>query len=412
MTSDIYSTQHRGNPLIPWQTALARITEGVEALQRPAETVALEDALGRVLAADVVLDRPEPPVSRSAMDGFALRSADGIQNRQILATVYAGSSEIPEVGEGQAAPVMTGGSIPAGADCVVPVEFTQRVGEKLVIQSSPQKGRHIRCEGEIGEAGRQVVAAGTMLLPSDLCAAAGCGAAQVAVRPKPQLSLLSTGDEVIGWQEQPLPHQVRDSNRFGAAFQCAGFGAEITAQKSLVDDPKVLRAGLTEAMETSDLVVTIGGVSMGERDYLPGLFQELGFECWFHGVAMQPGKPVWLGKNNHTWLLGLPGNPVSAFVTLELFGRRLVSGMLGLTSTPGLQMLAARLGNAARARKRDRFLPAHLEFPEQGPMEAWVQSETGSGDWTSLAGATGLVFLSAGSDLVAGDAVKFIPFHL
>ena len=184
----------------------------------------------------------------------------------------------------------------------------------------------------------------------------------------------------------------------------------MVAQKSLADDPEILRAGLEEALESSDLVFTIGGVSMGKKDYLPSLFHQLGVACWFHGVSMQPGKPVWLGKKNHTWVLGLPGNPVSAFVTLELFGRSLVAGMLGLRSANFPPMLEARLGNSASARKRDRFLPAHLEFPEQGGMQAWVQAETGSGDWTSLAGASGLIFLPAESDLVAGDAVKFIPF--
>ena len=322
MTSDICSTRHRGKPLIPWRTALGRLAEGVEIIKRPAETVTLADAQGRVLAADVVLDRPEPPVSRSAMDGFAVRSADGNQARLILAAIYAGTVKVPEVGQGQAVPVMTGGTIPIGADCVVPVEWTTQENGTLLLEITPKKGSHIRYQGEIGKAGRPVVPEGTVLSPPDLTAAAGCGAAQVEVRPQPRLSLLSTGDEVIGWQQKPEPHQVRDSNRFGAALQCVGFGAEVVAQKSLADDPEILRAGLEEALESSDLVFTIGGVSMGEKDYLPSLFHQLGVECWFHGVSMQPGKPVWLGKKNHTWVLGLPGNPVSAFVTLELFSQK------------------------------------------------------------------------------------------
>jgi molybdopterin molybdotransferase len=251
--------------------------------------------------------------------------------------------------------------------------------------------------------------AGLRLGPGDLAVAAACGAAPLTVRPRPRACVLSTGDEVVRWTAAPAPHQVRDSNRVAAAARLVALGAELVAQQHVPDDEAQLREALARALEAADLTVTIGGVSMGQKDLLPRVLEGLGVREVLHGVAIQPGKPVWIGRRDERWVLGLPGNPVSAFVTLELFGRPLLDALHGLPVPDPYALCPGIAAEALRAKGRELWLPARCQRSVEGPPRLAALPWTGSGDWTCLAGADALVHLPAGTEVAAGAPVRYLP---
>lgn len=373
------------------------------------ERVALQDAVGRVLGQDVLLDRPEPPVPRSAMDGYALRSADGEAARTVLGTMYAGTAGQPELGPGEAVEVMTGGTVAAGADAVVPVELTQRAGDQLTIDGAPQPGQHVRRAGEMGEAGQIVVPAGLRLDAAACAAIASCGVDPVPVRAQARATVLSTGDEVVAWSETPAPHQVRDANRLATALQLQEAGAQVLATRRVADDPGQLRAAVASALDAGDLVVTIGGVSMGKKDHLPEVFAELGVKKLFHGVAVQPGKPIWVGQQGGKWVVGLPGNPVSSFVMSELIVRPLVARLSGLEPPAALPLQACTVSLPVRTRGRERYFPASVAPQADGLPVVTPDAGRGSGDWTVLASMRALLRVPAHTELEAGSAAHYLP---
>ncbi len=372
------------------------------------EELPLAEAEGRILAQEVRLDRAEPPVPRSAMDGFALRAADGEAPRRLLPAIYAGTAELPEIGPGEAAPVMTGGTVPPGADAVVPVEHTRVEEGRLHLEAAVEPGAHVRRAGEMGRAGRVLLAPGLRLRLPDLIAAAGCGQARVRVRRRPRAAVWSTGDEVVPWTARPADHQVRDSNRFGTVLQLRRAGAEVAASNHAPDRQEDLEAGLGRALEEAEILVTLGGVSMGERDLLPGVFAALGVERLFHKVWIQPGKPVWAGRRGRTLVVGLPGNPVSSFTLLELFVVPLVARLAGERAAGPRPLWPGVLAGEARSGARPRFLPAGLMPGPEGELRVRPLPATGSGDWTSLAGARALLHLPPRQRAGPGDPVQFL----
>lgn len=374
------------------------------------EVLPLEQAVGRVLTEDLFLDRPEPPVDRSAMDGFAVLSADGDGPRQILGTLFAGTAGQPTLSAGQAMAVMTGGTVPHGADAVIPVERTERVGDQLRVTQRPKQGQHIRRKGEMGQAGRLALGAGVRLRPGDLAIAASVGAAELRCSRRPRVALFTTGDEVVPHQQSPEPHQVRDSNLPTCAALLRAAGAEVALAGHLPDDRMALAEQLRPACAEHDLVVTIGGVSMGEKDYLPEVFAELGVERLFHRINIQPGKPVWAGKSARGMVLGLPGNPVSGYVILSLFAPLLLGRMEGLTMDQPWG-LPAVLASPLRTGPRERFVPALLQEPQApgGLPHLMPIAATGSGDWIGLAGVEVLAQVPPHSELAVGEGITYLP---
>jgi molybdopterin molybdotransferase len=222
--------------------------------------------------------------------------------------------------------------------------------------------------------------------------------------------VLSTGDEVVPWTGAPLPHQVRDANRLGVAARLESLGAEIVREGHAPDDPAVLRGALAAALSRARLVVTIGGVSMGEKDLLPAAFAALGVRELLHGVALQPGKPVWIGHTPAAWVVGLPGNPLSSFVVAELFLRPLHAWLAG--SAAGLlpaPLLPAIATAEARSRGRELWMPACVEPQPDGPPRLHPARWAGSADWSVLAGANALLRLPPQTAVAAGDPVRYLP---
>ncbi len=408
MSADICDTSHRGKTLLPLSTAIQQLIEAAQPLTTEAEAIPLAHALGSTLAEPVQMSRAEPPTRRSAMDGWAVRSDEGMADRLVCGAVYAGTSEIPEVQSGQTVAVMTGGVVPDGADTVIPVEYTNRIGDTVSFSQEPQAGRHVRQTGEMGEEGRVLLEPGRVLTSADLSAAAGCGADPIWVAARPRAIVMATGDEVVPWASDPEPHQVRDSNRLGSIAQLIAAGADVIEHMHVPDDPDALRSAVENALTRCDLLVTIGGVSMGDKDHLPSTFESCGVTKLFHGVSVQPGKPAWAGHIDSTFVLGLPGNPVSSFVILEAFAVPLLQRMMG-GKAQMRPYLKGTLGAPARAKKRERFLPADLSINESGQLVITPRPEQGSGDWTSLAGADALLHIPAGSTLAAGDDGECFP---
>ncbi len=411
MSGEVCDREHRGHALINYPDAVRQMVGAAKPIIDPGQSLELPDLLGRILDQTVEFDRDEPPVPRSAMDGFALRSADGVEPRQVLSAIFAGTKDVPEIAAGQACPVMTGGTVPPGADCVIPVEHTSIKDGKLHVEIAPQAGRHVRRAGEMGAAGRIILKAGQYLGAGDLAAAAGCGYQELAVKAQVTASVISTGDEVIAWTKTPKAHQVRDSNRLGSVMQLQKAGAQVNSHLHVPDQPEQLRAAVEDALSNNHLLVTIGGVSMGQKDYMPSVFEELGVDCLFHGVSIQPGKPVWVGQRDNHWVLGLPGNPVSSAVILELFAQPLIATLAGHCQVDAPRKLSVgKLVGQAKAKKRERFLPASCQLDDHGVACLRPRPESGSGDWSSLAGCNALIRLAPNTALKTGDAVDWLSF--
>ncbi|WP_030270695.1 gephyrin-like molybdotransferase Glp [Streptomyces sp. NRRL B-24484] len=329
---------------------LADVLAGAAPL--PAVEVDLLDALGRPLADDVAAAVDLPPFDNSSMDGYALRAADTAPVAlAVVGDIAAGAAELPAVGPGQAARIMTGAPVPPGADAVAPVEWTDggtgtgepadamtaaAADETVQVLRPVATGAHIRRRGSDITAGTTVLTAGTPLGPAQLGLLAAIGRATVTVRRRPRVAVLSTGSELVQPGEPVGPGRISDSNSFTLAAAARAAGAEAVRIGGVPDDPAVLRRVLQEQLADADLIVTSGGVSVGAYDVVKEALQPLhGGEDLggvdFRRLRMQPGKPQGFGRLGGAGvpLLALPGNPVSSYISFELFVRPLIRTMLG-----------------------------------------------------------------------------------
>ena len=377
----------------------------------PAETVSLGDALGRVLAARVSADRDFPPTDRSAMDGFAVRSADlpSPGTLSVVSEVAAGADPTGTVvGAGEACRVFTGAVIPHGADAVVMVERTEedREAGTVRIDDTPSPGQHIRRGGQDLKAGDPVLEPGVRIRAGEIAALASVGCVDVPVHRVPTVSVLSTGDEIVPPDRQPEPHQIRDSNSVMLVAQAreAGFAAiDLGHAPDRLDE---LRQKLALGLE-SDLLLVTGGVSVGDYDLVPETLAALGVETLFHGVAMKPGKPIFAGRpRKHGLVLGLPGNPLSVFVGFRLFGEPVLKALSGIPGYWPVHRTVKLTGGLRRRPGRETYHLATVVDDEATPV-----SSTGSGDVLSLARANALVVTEAdATDVPAGATLRAFLF--
>jgi len=385
-------------PMLEFDDALAQLL--AERLDAHTESRTLARSAGRVLAAPVTLARDQPSFDRATMDGYAVCLADGVTRYRVRGVVDAGTQYEGALQPGECVRIMTGAPCPANTT-VVQVERTDG-GEHEVHVTEPDAlvpGKHIAWAGEDGRAGDTVLAAGTKLSPSTLSVAAMAGARELDVFTPPRLALIGTGDEVGSDGEAG----IADSNgpllaAFAAALGCPARGYHAP------DDPESLRRVLEQAGEEADIVVTVGGVSMGRKDLVPDVTERLGYAPRFHKVAIQPGKPVLFARHAEgRFLLGLPGNPVSVLVTAHLFLAPLVGLFLG-GWTPRWQRLPLAREHQHRGKRR-LFLPARCT-PEGLEPVRW----NGSGDLLAAGTADGLLDLAPDSRHAAGAAMAFLPF--
>jgi molybdopterin molybdotransferase len=309
----------------------------------PVELVPLRAASGRVLAEDLIAKRDQPPFAASSMDGYGV-SNDAVKPEAeftVIGESAAGSGFDGVIGAGEAVRIFTGAPVPEGVDRVVIQEDITRNGNVITIAEHVETSHFIRPAGDDFRVG-DVISAPRRLTPADIALLASMNIADVPVRRKPIVALLATGDELVMPGEEPGPDQIIASNNFGLAALLEDQGADIRMLPIAKDTPQSLTLALKLA-QGADLIVTIGGASVGDHDIVQSVASDLGLETAFYKVAMRPGKPLMAGKINETPMIGLPGNPVSSMVCGHIFLRPAVHVMLGLGDFP-LSRELARLG--------------------------------------------------------------------
>ncbi|MDQ5980738.1 MAG: molybdopterin molybdotransferase, partial [Verrucomicrobiota bacterium] len=327
--------------LTPVPAALREVLS--RAPQLPAERVPLAAALGRVLREPAHADLDSPPFDASAMDGYALRAADATQPLLLVGESAAGAAFAGTVGPGECVRIFTGAPVPAGADCVVKQEDTTREETKVRITNFPKAGSFIRCRGENRRAGDLVVPAGTCLGPPELAALASAGVAQPLVTRRPRVVHVVTGNELVPPDRTPAGAQIRDSNSALIAALVAQYGGELAAHAHLPDDLAAAQAALA-ALPNHDVLLISGGASVGDHDFARPVLTALGYTLHFQQINLRPGKPLVFASKGDRLAFALPGNPVSNWVTFNLF------------VAPLLRMLDTGL-DAAPPRRRGRLAP-------------------------------------------------------
>jgi molybdopterin molybdotransferase len=399
--------------MISVEEALERILTEITPLT--VSQVPLSEALGLVLAEDVIAQEDIPPFANSAMDGFALlsqdsQSHDGQPPRlRITGGVAAGYVADHEVEPGTAMRIMTGAPVPPGANTVIQVELTRSEGpesEWVEILQAVEPGNNIRPAGEDMRRGQTILLRGTEIGPWEIGVLATLGWASVPVIRRPHVAILGTGDEVIDVDEPLRPGKIRNSNSYLLEAAVRQAGAEPQRLGVARDTEESLREKFTEAIQC-DLIITSGGVSVGEFDLVKNIMTEQG-EIHFWRINMRPGKPVAFGHIGNVPLLGLPGNPVSAAVTFELFGRPVIRKMLGHTRLKHPKVDVVVEDGVSERVMRRHYVRARVEWRD-GQFVAHTTGNQGSNIMTSLLNANALLIVpEGGTEVHPGDTARAI----
>ncbi|WP_275097644.1 gephyrin-like molybdotransferase Glp [Sedimenticola hydrogenitrophicus] len=396
----------------PLEEALALLLSHARAVGER-ELVPLAEANGRILAEPVVSKINMPPWDNSAMDGYAVQSADLGEvpcRLAISQRIPAGAAPQP-LAPGTAARIFTGAPVPPGADTVVIQEVCAQEGDQVIVNQMPESGANIRYAGEDTRIGQEVLQAGTRLGAQHLGLAASVGVGELVVYRRLKVALFSSGDELIN-PGQPLgPGQIYNSNEYTLQALLQALGCEIVSLGIVEDTFEATCQALSKAAAQADLVMTSGGVSVGEEDHLKPAVEALGsLDLW--KIAIRPGKPLAFGHIEGTPFIGTPGNPVSLFVTFCLFARPFILKAQGvreveLAPTP---LLAKADFDWPKAEKRREFARAQLNLDARGQAQISLFSSRSSGVLNSLTWANGLAILPEQQTLARGEMVQFLPF--
>ncbi len=379
--------------LLTVAAARAAVLAAVEPLAP--ERVDVIEALDRALAEDLSAAEDVPPFACSAMDGYAVIAGDAGRTLRIVGESRAGAPSPGEVGDGEAMRVSTGAVVPSGATAVVRQEDVEELGASIRLVAAVRCGADIRRPGEDLRSGQRVLAAGTRIGAAELGAAVAAGAGRVLASTRPRVAVLCTGDELRAPGEPLGPGQIHNSNAAMLVALATRCGAATTPAVRLGDDRGRTEAALAGALERADVVVVTGGVSVGPHDHVKPALATLGVGERFWGVKLQPGRPTWFGVRDQRLVFGLPGNPVSAFVTFALFARPAIAALQGLGNDPA-PAAEAELGEPV-ARHRERELAISVRIERRGGRAiAWPNGPQGSHLVSSLLGADALAFIPQG----------------
>jgi molybdopterin molybdotransferase len=387
--------------LISIEEGRRRVLEAVHGLDT--EDVALPDAHGRVLAEDLTSAVDVPPFDSSAMDGYAL-VAGPASELEVIGESRAGHPSERPVAPGVAVRISTGAAVPRGTTAVIPFERTSANGDRVEVEETAE-GANIRRAGEDLRAGDVVLVRGTVLGPAELGVAASVGRAELRCARRPRVALLVTGDELVQPGGPLGPGQIYTSNGFALAAEIERAGAELVLHDTVPDKAEATHAALARALEGADVVIASGGMSVGPHDHVKGALRELGANERFWGVSLRPGKPTWFGVRDSVLVFGLPGNPVSAMVTFQLFARPALAALQG--ADPAARRATATLDEAVgRNPRREEAVRVRLRHAEDG-LHALTTGEQGSHILTSMLGADALALVAAGDgELSAGERVE------
>ena len=396
--------------MLSFEQALQRLL----AAARPVEEIRslpLTAAAGRVLAQAQRSTVAVPPLDNSAMDGYAVRVADIAAAGTVLPVsqrIPAGTVGTP-LQPGTAARIFTGAPVPAGADAVIMQERCEHAGDGLIaFQQLPRAGENIRRAGEDIALDAEILAAGIKLRPQEIALAAAAGLPELPVRRRLRVGVFFTGDELVQPGEPLPPGAIYNSNRYMLRALLEGLGCEVRDFGTVPDTLAATRAALRQAADDNDLIITSGGVSVGEEDHVkPAVEAEGRLDMW--KIAIKPGKPLAFGEidraDGKAWFVGLPGNPVSAFVTFLMLVRPFILRLQGVSRVEPAPLAVAAGFDWKRAEPRLEFLRARLE---DGAVRLFANQ--GAGVLSSLCWADGLVLIRPDSVVRAGDPVSFIPF--
>lgn len=391
------------------QKMLSQLTPVTDSLSVP-----LAEAVGRITAKAVTSPIAVPPFDNSAMDGYAVRLADASSGQPlpVAGKAFAGAPFSGEWPQGSVIRIMTGAPVPAGCEAVVMQEQTETQGDAIMITAPVRPGQNIRLIGDDIQPGTVVLEAGTRLGAAELPLLASLGIAQVSVLRKLRVAIFSTGDELQPVGEPLAEGQIYDTNRFAVSLMLHKLGCEVIDLGIIKDDPAALRAAFTEADRQADVVITTGGVSVGEADFTKTMLEELG-AISFWKLAIKPGKPFAFGRLNSSWFCGLPGNPVSAAVTFY----QLVQPLLATLT--GQQKSALPPRQKVRCASRLKKSPGRLDFQRgilrqnaQGELEVETTGMQGSHVFSSFALANCFIVLERDrGNVEPGEWVEVEPFN-
>ena len=374
------------------------------------ECVAIRDALGRVLSRPVIAPFDVPAHDNSAMDGFAVRfedlSGDGETGLKVVGTAYAGRAFSGIVGAGQAVRVMTGAVVPQGSDTIVVQEVARAEGERVIVPAGQKRGQNLRRAGEDLARGKPALAAGKRVGAADLGLLASLGVAEVTVFRRLRVAFMSTGDEIASIGNPLGPGQVYDSNRYTLHAALTALGVDLVDMGVIRDQPELIEEAFRTAAASADVVITSGGVSVGEADFVRELMARLG-EVRFWKLDIKPGRPMAFGRVGDAWLFGLPGNPVAVMVSYAQFVVDSLLRLMGVDPLPARPTFEVPCDDPIRKSPGRREFPRGELYPAGDGWRVRLAGNQGSGVLRSMAEANCFIVLaeSRGS-VAAGDTVE------
>ncbi|GJL81416.1 MAG: molybdopterin molybdenumtransferase MoeA [marine bacterium B5-7] len=399
--------------LLPIDVALERICESIVPIAER-ERVAIRDALGRVLARDVISPNDVPMHTNSAMDGYAFSSAglpdDGIATFKLIGSSFAGRRFDGDVGTGECVRIMTGAVMPAGTDTVEMQERTECEGDVVRITLPQKSGNNVRHAGEDLTAGSVALPAGQRVTPADLGMLASVGTSEVDVWRRPRIAFFSNGDELRSVGQTLELGDVYDSNRYTLYGMLKRMDMDIVDLGVISDDPEAIREAFLSGARCADMLITSAGASVGEADFIKSTLDELG-EVNFWKMAMKPGRPMAFGNVLETPFFGLPGNPVSVMVTFYQFVRPALIRLSGESPSPSLRFHASLIGRIKKRPGRAEFQRGHLSQSADGTLEVRTTGDQGSGILKSMSASNCFIFLDANEgNIDEGTKVIVEPF--
>jgi molybdopterin molybdotransferase len=408
------SRRLESEPILPFEEAARIVRDATPTL--PSERIPLAEARGRVLAETIVAAEPIPPFDASIVDGFAVRAADVASASasepvllRVVSEIPAGTSWAGTLASGECVRISTGAPLPGGADAVIPLEWTSWDDRRVAVERAGVSGANVRRSGEDVRAQETILRAGIVLRPQEVGLLAAVGATHAIVGRRPRVAIFCTGNELLKPDEPAAPGKIRSSNHLTLAGQVEEAGGIPTDHGIARDDAGALEAMLAAALG-ADVVITSGGVSVGDHDPVKRAFERAGVRRLFWRVAASPGKPVYFGLRGDALVFGLPGNPVSSMVSFECFVRGALRRMQG-DASPERPRVRARLAHDLRgAGARRHFARVTLSVEGDGLVATEV-GPRGSGNLSSMVHADALAIVPEGSDaLAAGTMVEVIPF--